>query len=370
MNFNLVHLFWRNKVSLLSLYFFLLSGVIILSISLCYFDIDITSQSRGIVVPQNEAVYLTSLNNGVIQQLKIKNNLKIFKGDTLLVLSKEKILSQSESQDFLLKDKQTYEEDMNLLIAGRYNSLKSSLGLSKFSDYSQQLNTLKEHVELAQLNYDRQKILFEKGIIASADFEQHLYNLSFANQKVLTFQIGQKAQWSAIRSQLQDDIIMIQSGIRQLGIQGQEYIITAPITGTLNNTLPVTINSNILAGQQLAIISPDDDLIVENTVLPSDIGLLRIGQEVLFQFDAFNYNQWGMIEGNVIEIDNNITISETGSYFKVKSRLNKKSLTLKNGYKANIKKGMTVTTRFVITRRKISDLLFDKVDDWFNPQLK
>ncbi|MCK5402204.1 MAG: secretion protein HlyD, partial [Flavobacteriaceae bacterium] len=88
-----------------------------------------------------------------------------------------------------------------------------------------------------------------------------------------------------------------------------------------------------------------------------------------FQLDAFNYNQWGMLEGKVIEIDKNITVQNNASFFKVRCSLYTKQLQLKNGYKTNISKGMTLTTRYFITRRSLYDLLFDKVDDWFNPKI-
>ena len=96
--------------------------------------------------------------------------------------------------------------------------------------------------------------------------------------------------------------------------------------------------------------------------------MININQTVKFQIDAFNYNQWGLLEGKVIEIDKNITINEQQAFFKVKCKLNSKKLTLKSGYKTQVSKGMTLTTRYIITRRSLFDLLFDKVDDWLNPK--
>ena len=84
--------------------------------------------------------------------------------------------------------------------------------------------------------------------------------------------------------------------------------------------------------------------------------------------DAFNYNQWGLLDGNVIDIDKNITMQNENAYFKVRCKLNSKAMLLTSGYKAEVSKGMTLTTRYLITRRSLFDLLFDKVDDWMNPK--
>jgi HlyD family secretion protein len=42
-------------------------------------------------------------------------------------------------------------------------------------------------------------------------------------------------------------------------------------------------------------------------------------------------------------------------------------LKLKNGYKREIGKGMTLNARFEITERTLYELLYDKMDDWLNP---
>jgi HlyD family secretion protein len=85
--------------------------------------------------------------------------------------------------------------------------------------------------------------------------------------------------------------------------------------------------------------------------------------------DAFNYNQWGLGKATVYEIDRNLTINEQQSYFRVRCKLQTKELVLKNDYKAQFKKGMTCTARLVLTERSLWHLLFDKVDDWFNPKI-
>jgi HlyD family secretion protein len=129
------------------------------------------------------------------------------------------------------------------------------------------------------------------------------------------------------------------------------------------------VGSFVTASQAIATLSPADNLIVESSVSPSDIGLIQKNQKVKFQLDAFNYNQWGLLEGKVIDVDKNITLQENQTFFKVRCALKSKELKLKSGYKTQVSKGMTLTTRYIITRRSLFDLLFDKVDDWLNPKL-
>ena len=91
---------------------------------------------------------------------------------------------------------------------------------------------------------------------------------------------------------------------------------------------------------------------------------------VHLQIDAYNYNQWGLASGKVIEISNDILIMNDQPIFKVKCSLDQSFLSLKNGYKGNLKKGMTSQVRFIVTKRSLYQLLYDKMDDWINPTQK
>ena len=84
--------------------------------------------------------------------------------------------------------------------------------------------------------------------------------------------------------------------------------------------------------------------------------------------DAFNYNQWGLAQGAVTEISKDIISMDEQPVFRVRCSLDTPFLALKNGYRGNLKKGMTLTGRFYLTDRSLWQLLFDRIDDWMNPR--
>jgi membrane fusion protein, peptide pheromone/bacteriocin exporter len=55
--------------------------------------------------------------------------------------------------------------------------------------------------------------------------------------------------------------------------------------------------------------------------------------------------------------------------FKVRCQLVKQEVSLPTGYKATLKKGMSLRARFMVAKRSLFQLLYDKVDDWVNPNL-
>jgi hypothetical protein len=98
--------------------------------------------------------------------------------------------------------------------------------------------------------------------------------------------------------------------------------------------------------------------------------LLKEGMTVRFQVDAFNYNEWGLVNGKVTEVAQDFIVVNEQPVFKVKCALDRTTLSLKTGYTATLKKGMTLQARFIVTRRSLFQLLYDKVDDWVNPRVK
>ena len=96
---------------------------------------------------------------------------------------------------------------------------------------------------------------------------------------------------------------------------------------------------------------------------------MSIGMPVNVQVESFNYNEWGTLPGKVKEISSDfLTDNQGNSFYKVKCEMEQDYLTLKNGQIGKLKKGMTVSAHFMVTRRSLFDLLYQKIDNWANPR--
>jgi HlyD family secretion protein len=85
------------------------------------------------------------------------------------------------------------------------------------------------------------------------------------------------------------------------------------------------------------------------------------------QIDAFNYNDWGLVTGRVSEIPEDFTLIDGQPVFRVRTTLDQDALTLKNGVRGRLRKGMTLRARFLVTERTLLQLLRDDLNDWLNP---
>lgn len=366
---NLENLAAKNKTKSFSIYLVIVLSLITFLFSLPFIKIDISSQSRGIIRSQTDNVPLTTIVSGRITWLLLKNNALVNKGDTIIKISKEALTSQKKTQDTLQSSISMLLSDVSNLLKNNTSNLKTTTAREDFFKFQAKKIEFQSKIAQAQANYNRNKTLFDKDVIARAEFEKYQYDLKFANQALQSLVSQQKATWENQKRDLENQIKNGNGTIAKINVEATNYVVLAPIAGTIESFSGLQIGSFVNASQPIANISATDNLIVESNVSPNDIGLIKKNQKVKFQIDAFNYNQWGLLEGKVIEIDNNITLQENQAFFKVRCSLNTKEMKLKSGYKTQVSKGMTLTTRYIITRRSLFDLLFDKVDDWLNPKI-
>lgn len=192
------------------------------------------------------------------------------------------------------------------------------------------------------------------------------------NQLVAEFHSSIERQitlWQSDLSRYQIEFTELESLQKQLLEEKETYVIKASATGTIQQLTGKYVGSSIQAGENLGIISPDSNLLVECYVSPQDIGFLRKDMQANFQINSFNYNQWGLASGKILNVANDFIIQNQKPVFKVQCLLDKTFLKLKTGYVGKIKKGMSLRARFIITRRSIYQLMYDKVDDWVNPKV-
>ena len=337
--------------------------------ALPFVNVDITIQSRGMIRSQAEPTNLQTPVTGQVQDIRIRENMKVSVGDTLIRVSPEKIDDQLKMLDDKIALYSGYIHDLNNLVSGQNKAIQSNLMKSSYSEYNQKLMKYQLQIETTGKDFQRTKTLFEKEVIAAAEFEKKELEL---NQliKERDFYISQKKSgWSQQLFQYKTELQNLTDNQDQLKFEERFYVVIARANGFISNFTGVRNGSFIFPNQTIATISPSDSLIVECYVSPNDIGYLQIGESATFQVDAYNYNQWGLATGEIIDISNQPHQEKESFFFKVKCKLNQNCLSLKSGYEGKLKNGLTLTTRFLVTRRSLYDLLFDKADDWLNPKI-
>lgn len=358
----------RNKVKSKTIYITVISILCIAFILLPFISVNITTQARGIIKSPFENIPLQSVVYAQITKNNIRENAKIKKGDTLLIFNSLKLNEQ------IARLKAKTEE--NIVFIADINSILKDSGNVQTQKYLQEakyqktiIDELTKNVAYLKTELKVAENLYNKSITPKQEFLQvkNTYESGLQKLSAQKTQFRTNLETEKIRLELENNEIVSQ--IAQLEDEKRNYIITAPISGSIVQASGISVGGFVSPNQTIAYISNNDSLIVECYINPSDIGFIRKNQDVTFQFDAYDYNQWGLAEGRVLEISPDILTMQESAIFPVRCELLTNNLMLKNGFVGDFQKGMTVTARFNLTERTLWQLLFDKVDDWMNPKI-
>ena len=348
--------------------------------ALPFIYVDVSVRAGGLVRPVTERSEVKAHLSGIISVLYVREGHAVRAGQPLLRLRSEVLDTKFRLVALQQAEKQTYIQDLLRLTNLSDEQLlttpdrAAALGLRSplYRQQYEQFRFLSRENQQTKAKRQReletsQKLLTDK-VIARLEHEDNEFAWQSAVAQHQTMIERQRAEWQQALTQHQLQLTELQAQERQFRQEQAQYTLNAPVGGTISQLTGRYAGSVVQAGDVVALVSPDSTLIVECYVPPKDIGLLREGQAARFQVEAFDYNQWGMVEGEVIEVANDFTLVDNQQpAFKVRCRLRQSFLQLKNGYRGYLKKGMTVQARFAITRRSLFQLLYDQADDWLNP---
>jgi multidrug resistance efflux pump len=372
-NTNLVYLHQTRTRSQI-IYGISLLAIILVIISLPFLYTTVSVQGHGLMQSTIEKTELLAPASGRLLSINLIDNTKVSKGTTLLTID----ATLSKRQNSLLKNHMNQLQQELLDAQGLIKSVDGGLPLENVSlrtgmyqaswqQYNEQMQNATNATKHAERIYLRYQILYNKKVVTQAEYEEYKFNHEQALSEEQMISKKYKSQWQTEVNQYHNELRDLQNQKAQLNEQEKRCMLKATIAGSIQNLTGIQVGAYIYANQKIGEISPDSLLLAFCYIKPVDIGLIKKGQAVRLQIDAFNYNQWGMVMGKVLDISEDIIIQNQMPYFKVKCQLDKNYLQLNNGYRGYIKKGMTFNAHFTITKRSLFQLLFDKVNDWINP---
>jgi Multidrug resistance efflux pump len=362
--------YWaKRRVTTKAIYISIICFVLLIIILLPVIYIDISSQSRGRIRSLYENNTLQSVVSAEILKIDIRENQFVKKGDTLVWLQTNVIDEQIRRVKEKLGENAKFIDDIGKLLIGKTKGLASPKYIAEYAQYHSKVKEQEITISKNKYEYDVSKGLYEKGVESEFEYEQIENNYKLSTSQLVSIKNEFNNLWQAERTRLEVENNDLQSELKRLEKSKEQYYIIAPISGNIANYIGAKEGSFISGGQDLAQITVGDNLLIECYVSPSDIGYIRNGQDVKFQLDAFDYRQWGLVEGHVTEIISDVVEVDGQVFFRVRCSMDKDYLELKNGYRGSLKKGMTLTARFILTERSLGQLLFDKIDNWLNPKI-
>ena len=273
-----------------------------------------TVSATGKIQPEIE-VKISSEVSGEVIELPIKEGQQVKKGDLLVKINPD------------------------IYVSG-VNRTAATLSTTKAG-----LSQADAQVKEAKANYDRNKTLFDKGVISKAEWDRVVsaYEVAVASKQSAYYNV---ASANATLTEARDNL--------------RRTTIYAPADGTIS-LLSVELGERVLGTQQMAgteilRVANLNNMEVEVDVNENDIVKISIGDEAKIEVDAYLKKEF---KGIVTSISNSASTALTADQvtnFKVKVRILKESYEdLLEGKPANyspFRPGMTATVDIITKRRE------------------
>lgn len=353
------------------LYWVILIFILACLCSLPFIYVDVSVQDAGTIRPVAEKTEIKASLSELVDSVYVKEGQQVNVGDTLLTFRSLQPEYTIAYQQKRIADFQEHLIDLQHLAKGtKPNRFNSEVRRQEYSFSIQQENEYVTKLAKAKRDFERNQTLFEKQVISEEEYEQYLYEYNRTKNELASFRDNQISKWQSDLNTYRNLYEEMRASLNQEIKDKDFYVVTTPVRGTLDHFSGIYKGSSIQAGSTLAVVSPDSTLYAEVYVSPRNIGYIHIGMPVNIQISSFNYNEWGTIKGEVIEISSDFLTDSSGknTFYKVKCSMERNYLTRKNGVTGMLKKGMSISSHFIITKRSLFDLLYQKMDDWANPK--
>ncbi|BAZ13504.1 HlyD family secretion protein [Calothrix sp. NIES-4071] len=246
--------------------------------------------------------------------------------------------------------KKEEEESKRLYAKAQSDTKQSQLRLNEEQNrYQSTINQLEADIKQAKLRLEEQKNNYQTTIKAG-------------QLAILKNQEQLKDLQRQISSE-QSEIAQTGSQIASLKIQLGQRILRAPVDGTIFE-LPITKPDTVVQpAQTVAQIAPKNTALVLKALLPSQqSGFLKEGMPVKIKFDAYPFQDYGVLQGHVNWISPDSKVQETSQgkveNFELEITLSKPYI--KSGNKRiALTPGQTATAEVIVRQRRIIDFILD-----------
>lgn len=307
----------------------------VISLSLFLFTAEYSRKEtvRGFLMPSKGMIKNFATQGGTVEKVWVDEGSKVEKGDPLITLIvqrnsidglslasklKKQLMSQLELLDDEVNQYKIIESKEKINLASKEEALKQEkLALGKQLKLAEEKLRLllTQQSDVEQLNINGYISKFEKEnqqqvLLEAKQEKQNIARLLLQQNNQINQVIFDKANLSqkyALRiSSLLREKSDINNQLSQV-INNYSYTVTASNAGTVTGIQVVegeTLSPSEVQSKPLLHILPRDSELVAELLLPTrSAGFVAKGQTSRLRFDAFPYQRFGFMEGEITRID-------------------------------------------------------------------
>jgi HlyD family secretion protein len=254
------------------------------------------------------------------------------------------------SQDRFQEIEQSVKENSERLVQAKSDIVQAQSRLAEQqSSYERTIGQARADIAQAQLRLQEQEgsyqSLTHSGKLALLKSQEQLENL--------------ETEMTTLKA----EIAQSQTQIKSLKFQLKQRIIEAPIEGIVFQLSVKNAGDVVQAGDAIAEIAPKgSSFLLKAEMATSESGSLQVGMPVKMKFDAYPFQDYGVIQGKVVEISPTSKVTETeqgkATTYELEIELDRNCLSTPKECIA-LRPGDTATAEVIVRQRRIIDFILD-----------
>ncbi len=391
------------------LYFLVVFAAIVLPWAMLS-KVDETGSARGRLEPKGKTLRLDAPVAGTVAAIKVKEGQTVKAGQILLELESELARTELQQVQAKLEGQQNRLAQLNLVknqlemslrTQRLQNQAQESEQLAQLDQIQQRLNSSKKvyplekgRLAVAENDVQRHRHLWQQGVISKTKIEEvegvmferqrlieqaqsdiQLATTELAKQQSANQRLKRTGELAVLESQKQSEelqsqimdliseIAQTKNQIQSLQFQLQQRILRAPTDGTIFQLSIEHAGAVLQPGQMITQIAPKGVPLVLKAQMPSsESGFLRVGMPAKLKFDAYPFQDYGVVQGHLRWISPDSKVVETSAgkveNFELEIALQETYIENQNKRIA-LTPGQAATAEVIVRQRRIIDFILD-----------
>lgn len=365
--------------------YLLFGGVLIALIFLSLATYARVETASGSLSPDKGVSEIYPSRSGTFVKISVREGQRVLAGDVLAEIRTEEdrhegISSAEQIQRAITARDTSLISQIDAIesaaLAQQAQLIARQTGLrSEIKEIESQVKIQKDLLEAGQADFERAQGIAERGFVSKRDLDRRAEvilsrQLALSQlQQALSAKRAALTEAAQLEGQVAADARALSAGLASTRAQisqeavtntaSRSYVLRAPISGRVTALVAKMGQHAEPQTSALTIVPEDAELVAELHVPNSAIGFVKKGQEVKLAIDAFPYQRFGTVTGEIVTVaTTSIQARNTGeSVYPVRVKLATNQVDAFRRKEALVS-GMTCSAKIITDRQSLLEWLF------------
>ena len=320
-------------------------------------ELEQISKAQGIVITTAKKQVIQSANDGVVEEIYVKEGQTVKKGEVIARLEVSEFKTDVEAIKSKIAATEANISRLNAEIFRKnlvftplaleypeFVSSQKELYKRKQDALNDEIKVLQNALKLAKDELYLNEPLVKAGDIGATELIRLRRQVAELEGEIINKRNKYLQESQTELAKYEQEVSTLKQELTDKTVTLERADIYAPIDSIVNNILVTTKGAKLRAGEVIMELVPIDDLVIESKLKPSDISFIKVGQKAIVKLDAYDFSIFGSFEGKVEHISSDTIVEKTAKgdeyFFRVLISLDGKEITSKIGKKVIVSPGM------------------------------